>query len=217
MPHLKRHLIAFLILLLPVPVLAEMSSNNYRVQTDSFSCGGGRSTSNNYILFDTLCDTAAGDMTSSSYVASGGFQAAQDLPFITQTLSGTSVAFGTLATNSVATGTITVTISTNSWAGYSTTIVTDGDFRTSGGAAMTNAGTNDTISAGSGKYGIATSGSHAALTGDNGISSTAKTIASSSGPADEVVTTVTFKAAASATTVAGSYSQTITIITTGTF
>lgn len=197
---------------------ASMTSSNYVILNDATNCGGGKSTSTGYVLFDSLCESAAGTQTSTSYALDTGFQAGKDEPFITVVLSGNTLAFGALSTSSVATSTITLTVSTNANGGYSADILTDGTFRTSGGSALTDASASDTISAGSGKYGIRTSGNDGQYNAtDTGIGTTPKTFATSSGNASGSATVVTFKAAPSTTTPAGQYSQAITIVVAGTF
>lgn len=196
---------------------ASMTSSNYTILNDSQNCGGGKSTSTNYILFDSLCENAAGEQISASTVLDAGLQAGKDKPFIDATLSGNALAFGTLSPSSVSTSDITLTVSTNG-GGYTADIMTDGALRTSGGDAFTDASASDTIFAGSGKYGIRTSGDDGQYnSADTGIGTTAKTFASRSSSVGGSVTTVTFKAAPSALTDAGQYSQAITIIVAGTF
>ena len=197
---------------------ASMTSTNYVILNDTSNCGGGKSTSAGYVLFDSLCENAAGAQTSAAYALDTGFQATKDQPFITVVLSGNTLAFGTLSSSSVATSPITLTVSTNANGGYNADILTDGTFRTSGGSALTDASASDTISAGSGKYGIRTSGNDGQYNStDTGIGVSPKTLAASDGNVSASATVITFKAAPSTTTSAGQYSQAITIVVAGTF
>ncbi|MBI4600178.1 hypothetical protein HY732_04665 [Candidatus Uhrbacteria bacterium] len=202
----------------PLAYAASMTSSNWVILSDTQNCGGGKSTSTNYILFDSLCENAAGAQTGTSYVLDSGFQGQKDRPFIDATLSGNALAFGTLSPSSISSSTVTLTVTTNANGGYNADIVTDGALRTSGGSSFTDASASDTISAGSGKYGIRTSGDDGQYNAtDTGISASAKTVASKTSGASASVTTITFKAAPSGLTSAGQYSQAITILVAGTF
>ncbi len=195
-----------------------MTSGNYVILNDTQNCGGGKSSSANYIVYDSMCENAAGEKSSSSSIVDAGFQGAKDRSFIDISLSGNTIGFGTLSVDSVSTTNITLNVSTNANNGYNADIITDGDFRSSSGDALENASASDTISAGSGKYGIRTSGSDGQYNAvDTGIGTTAKTFASNNSGVGASATIITFKAAPSAITGSGQYSQAITILVAGTF
>ncbi len=107
-------------------VAASMTSSGYVMLNDSSNCGGGKSTSTNYVLFDALCENAAGEQTGASTVLDSGFQAGKDVPFIDATLSGNALAFGTLSPTSVSTSAITITITTNANGGFNDNIIWSG-------------------------------------------------------------------------------------------
>jgi len=195
-----------------------MASSNYIILDDATNCGGDLSSSTNYKLSDSFCENASGAQASALYALDSGFQAGADEPFIDITLSGNTLNFSGLSPSSVATSTITLTVSTNASDGYSADIYTDGAFRTSAGDTFTDASASDTISAGSGKFGITTSGDDGQYNStDTGIGITAKTFAARTSGASGSATVVTFKAAPATTTNAGQYNQAITITAAGTF
>ncbi len=204
-----------------------MTSNSYIVQSSSVNCGGGSSASSTYALYDSVCElgnATSTNMTSASYILDPGFQAMKDISFITLSLSGNTISLGTLSTLSVASGTVTATVTTNATTGYTSTIIADGALRRSTGDAMIN--TDGGIVAGDGEYGFTTSGADGQFnssdtcipySGASTCTTSAKTYATNTGVVSGRATTITLKAATSTTTPSGSYSQTITLITTGTF
>ncbi|MBI4239761.1 hypothetical protein HY620_02105 [Candidatus Uhrbacteria bacterium] len=209
-----------------------MSSTSYIIQSSSVNCGGNTSATSSYALFDSVCETVSTTSTSpttiptmlsSSYAIDDGFQTMKDIPHISLTLSASSIALGTLSTASVASSSITTTVKTNASTGYSSTVIADGAFRTSKGGEMIN--TDGGITAGDGEYGFTTSGSDGQYNSSDTCipyssastcTTVAKIYASNTLPANST-TTFTLKAARATTTPAGNYSQTITLITTGTF
>jgi hypothetical protein len=209
------------------PLLANAisTSESYVILADSLNCGGLYSTSTAYTITDTACETAGSNdsqgvySTSTSYTVGSGFQTVEDKPFISVSLSGGSIAFGTISQDAVASSTITSTVSTNASYGYQSTILSDGDFRTNKGKNATNASDSDSITANSGKYGFGTSGSSGLYnSADTGISSsTPKAYARKTSAASSDATTIRLKFAPSNLTPSGDYSQQITLITTATF
>ena len=195
---------------------AQSTSTSFRNISESVNCGGAMSSSTSFKLMDSNCEGAVGTGTSASFANVGGFEAMEDLPRITFTLSGNSISFGTLTTAAVASGSITTNVKTNALSGYTTSIATDGAFRITSGADI-NAVSDGTVTAGSEEYGVRTSGADGLLnSADTGISTTAINYASNSGPSD-VTTTLTFKAAVAPTTSSGNYSQTVYLVATGRF
>lgn len=217
-----------------------LSSNNYTILSSSVNCGGGVATSTNYAIQDSLCETVGADnsgtnavySTSTSYAVGAGFQAMTDIPHLTVSFSdpdsnngANTVAFGTLTTAAVASDQIGVTVTTNATTGYSATMIADGAFRTGGGSAFGEV-TDETISIGGNEYGFRTSGTDGQFNAtdtcipystSSSCTTTTKEFAKNSSWVSSQLTTITYKAGASSTTAAGSYSHTITIIVTGTF
>ena len=217
----------------------EASSTSYRITSGVVGCGGGTSTSTSYILYDTLCDVGGPGpssnspfATSATYVLGSGFQAMQEQPHISLTLSTNTLNFGTLSTASVSTATATTTVTTNAPNGYVSSIIASAAFRQTSNTSNKIANVSDgSVTAGSAEYGLTTSGTngqynatdtcvpYSGADSDSPICTTvAKTFSSKTSWVSADATVITFKAAISTTTAAGSdYTQTITIITTGTF
>ncbi|MFC1638690.1 hypothetical protein ACFL26_00260 [Patescibacteria group bacterium] len=88
-----------------------MSSDNYRIDQDVMSFGGGYATSTGYVAWDTVGEAATGEgLSSASYSACAGFQCALGGDYISFSvtagtsapgLTGAGVALGTLTTGSV--------------------------------------------------------------------------------------------------------------------
>jgi len=205
---LDRKTIALLlctVLAVPGLALAAMSSTNYYIYADSVDYGGGTGTSTNFGLQDTFGGFATGISTSTSYQINAGYQAATQgtLSFV---LSGTSISFGSLATaGTVATSNVTATVNTDSATGYTLSI--------SGVSGTALAAVGDGIVDGAGsieEYGLAVSGSNVAYANDaaviNGL-----VLSSAIAPASFDITTLTFKAVRAASSVAGTYSQNISL------
>ena len=137
-------------------------------------------------------------------------------------ISSTTCALGTLSTSSVSTCTYNITTSTNAEDGYTTTIIEDGNLRD--GTPDIDDVSDGTVTAGAEEYGassndadsldiVTTSGNAASP-----ITGTAKSIATqASGPVSADAVTVTHHASIVATTMAGSYSHIVTLVSTGTF
>lgn len=101
-----------------------MQSTNYRIQSDSVNFGGGLSTSTNYSLESTGGEIATGDSSSTQYALKAGYQqmvnsfiaiTAADPVSMTPSIPG--------ITGGTANGSTTVTVTTDSPAGYQMTIV----------------------------------------------------------------------------------------------
>lgn len=203
-----------------------LSSTNYRVLFESINCGAQNSSSTNYRVESTLCEPSSTDLSSASYVLSPAFQGLEDIPFLTVAFSDpdgnnqpNTVAFGDLTTTAAKSDSIAITVTTNAIGGYASTITADGSFRSNNDSSQFIPGASDapaSISAGDGKYGFRTSNG---LFNSNytDITTSPKTFVSSSVPINGNATTLTFTAAAGSNTGAGSYIQTLYIITTATF
>ncbi|MEK7122355.1 MAG: hypothetical protein AAB855_00705, partial [Patescibacteria group bacterium] len=126
----------------PSVVLAQLSSDSFRMTSDSANCGGGRSTSDSFALFSTICEPTDGrTLTSTNFVAESGFQYMDDTPFITVSLLNSA---GTAAKNSISYGSLTpssgvqsdsilVRVATNAANGYIGSVLSDGALRTGSG------------------------------------------------------------------------------------
>ncbi len=96
-----------------------MQSTNYRIQSDSINVGGGLGTSTNYGIESTVGEVATGDSDSTSYGIRAGYQQMVNA-FIsitdTDTISLTPQLPG--ITGGESNGSTTVTVTTDSSAGY---------------------------------------------------------------------------------------------------
>jgi len=130
----------------------------------------------------------------------------------------TWIDLGTLIPNQVSSGSHLLTVITNGEGGFVTTIQEDGNLRLGDGLGDIADVTDGAVSMGE-EYGVRTSGSAEGQMSDQdyAITSNLQTIASSTGPVDPSVVTVTYKAVIDATTVAGKYSHIVTYICTTTF
>lgn len=71
-------LAAFVYFSLNAGVVHSSSSANFIINADTISFGGGFSSSTNYIMEDTIGDVVFGELTSASFISSGGY-----IPMIT--------------------------------------------------------------------------------------------------------------------------------------
>lgn len=100
-----------------------MQSTSYRIESDSVNFGGGLSSSTNYVLESTGGEIATGDSTSTSYTLKAGYQ-----QMVTQFISLSSPAGVTMTpslvgiTGGESNGSTTVTVITDSTAGYELSI-----------------------------------------------------------------------------------------------
>lgn len=100
-----------------------MQSANYRIESDSVNFGGGLSSSTNYALESTGGEIATGESTSTSYALKAGYQ-----QMVTRFISLSAPSSVTMSpsivgiTGGTSNGSTTVTVITDSAAGYSLTI-----------------------------------------------------------------------------------------------
>lgn len=202
------------------------SSTNYNLEAEFGNFGGAKS-STNYNLTDTGGGFAVGFGSSTNYGTGGGFQyVIAEVREIVFTISSNTVNLGALNSASVTTGSHTIEIDTNAAGGYQVTVLEDGNLRTGGGEDINDV-VGGTVDAGSEEYGLATSKSGQDITQDtscgpdpdnaSAITGTAQSVASSTLPIDNDVTTLCYAASISGTTIPGSYSHILTYIATGTF
>ena len=103
-----------------------MQSTNYRIQADSVNFGGGYSSSTNYVLESTAGEIATGDSGSTNYNLRAGYQ-----QMLGSSISMSAPASVTMTpsipgiTGGTANGSTTVTVTTDSPAGYTLTILAD--------------------------------------------------------------------------------------------
>ena len=108
-----------LFLCLQVTDAQVMQSGSYRIQSDSINFGGGLSTSTSYKVESTGGEIATGDATSTSYSLKAGYQQMVN-NFISMTAPGNVTMTPSIGgvTGGTANGSTTVTIITDSPAGY---------------------------------------------------------------------------------------------------
>lgn len=213
-------LIFSLTLSFPVTVRPiDMTSENYKVFVDTVSVGGTEPVSETYRVFST--EGEAGGIsptqsTSTNYIVAAGFQAMANTIYVSATLSQSSISLGSLSAAAVASGSETITVSTNSPTGYASTIVEDGNLRS--GADDINDVGDGSVTAGSEEYGVITSGVAGQMnSADTAITGVAQNVAASSTPVLSEQTTLTYKAAISGATVSGYYSHQVTFTTTANY
>lgn len=198
-------IVGALIIGLPKSVNAEMSSTNYFIYADTVETGGGLSTGGVYSLEQTTGESPAGFSTSSAYEIRAGYQH-MERGYLSLTISSNSLDLGTLSASAVNSAATTVTVGTDSGTGYSLSISS-----VSGSAVAAVA--DGTVTAGSEEYGFSASGSESQVTGDVAVSAStlvAVTTTAITGSA----TLMTFKASMSASSLSGTYSQTVAITAT---
>ena len=137
-------------------------------------------------------------------------------PTFSFAIGATTCSLGTLSTAAVSSCSYTVTTTTNARGGYVTTIVEDGDLRD--GLHTIDDVLDGAVTAGFEEYGIGLTGADREFPDHRRIIDTPTVIArDTTGPIAAQVVTVTHMASISAHTVAGHYSHTVTLISTGTF
>ena len=111
------------LLMIGVSSAQVMQSSNYSIESDSINFGGGLSSSNNYSLESTFGEVATGDSASTNFTLRAGYQQMDDA-FISMSAPEAVVMSPSIpgVTGGVANGSTTVTVTTDSAAGYSLTI-----------------------------------------------------------------------------------------------
>lgn len=104
------------------------SSSNYQLQSDSLNVGGGLSTSTNFSQESTVGEVATGLGTSSNYQLRAGYQQMQEV-FLSMTASADVVMSPNLPgiTGGSSNGSTSVTVVTDSPAGYRLTLASESD------------------------------------------------------------------------------------------
>jgi len=196
---------------------AAMTSANYQIFSDSLSTAGGRSTSTSFTLLDTVGELATGSSTSANFSLRAGFPEMTFPQIFIFSISASAVNLGALTTTAVASGSVTLTTGTSAGQGYTTTVSENSNLVN--GSSDINDVTDGSVTSGSEEYGFVTSGTHGQFNStDTAITGSAKIVAAYTSFIANDGTTVTFKAAIANTTGAeGTYSHTVTFVSTGNF
>lgn len=192
--------------------LALSTSTNFRIWSDSVTSGGGRSTSTNFITEDSISESATGeDPSSTNFLLAAGLPALFEEPVLRMTLSSSTASFSPDISNAaVSSASYTVTVSTNADAGYSLSIIEDGQLRS--GPNSIGDVSDGAVTAGNGESGVAISGTGAAFTDDRALTGSPLVLASSTSRTTGITNTITHKASVVSGTPAGSYSHVVTLV-----
>jgi hypothetical protein len=213
---------------------AAMNSGNYQIWQDAISVGGGEDqASSNYNLDDTLGEFAVGRSSSTNYGLKSGFREVQFFEgeqVLSLSVSPSSLEFGNLATDSTGSGSISLTVDTNSPSGVSVTY--SGNTLTCASCSGTNTisaigSSSASSSQGSSQFGfnaiyssgsapVASATSNYSTSGQYAFSSGSEII-SSSGAINSTVFTLNFIANISGDETSGTYSTTIVYTATASF
>lgn len=191
-----------MILVLPISVLAAMSSTNYYIYADSVETGGGLSSGGVYDLEDTLGEGVISQTSGATYNINAGYQA-MVLGSLSMNISNNSIDLGDLNASSVSVASTTVTITTDAQTGYSLSV------QSVSGSGLT-AVSDGEVTAGQEEYGLAVVGTDAVTTTDQGIMA-GLVLANNAGPVIGRQSELVFKAAISPSTPSGVRSQSITV------
>ncbi|MFA6105613.1 MAG: hypothetical protein WC725_03415 [Patescibacteria group bacterium] len=194
---------SFLTLFIPQLVFGVMTSTNYSIIFDSVGLAGGDNlTSTSYSLSETIGETPVLTSSSTTYQIQGGYQASI-FGSLGISLNTNSLNLGTLSDTAVNSATAIATVTSES-AGYLLTV-------NSATGVMPAAVVGGTVTAGTEGYGFSASGPNSAIVGDVPVVG-GTIIASTTAQVINDQNTLTFKAAASSTSVAGTYSQSVDLV-----
>ncbi len=194
------------ILMLPVSVLAAMSSTNYYIYADSVESGGGLSSGGAYSIEDTMGEGFVSKSIGSAYKINAGYQA-MVLGTLSMNISNGTISLGDLSTFTVSSASTTVTVTTDAENGYSMSI------QSISWADLTLADVADgTVTVGQEEYGVAVSGPDIplAFTDDRSVVA-GRVLANKTSEAVGSQTVITFKASISSDTSSGDRSQAVGI------
>lgn len=210
--NLLRTLLTLTLLLLPSGQAAsQMSGGSFSIPADNLTINDTTTlTGGEFSIYDGGEYAAAGTSTSTGFDLRAGFQASL-VGTISLSLDKSSITFGTLSLEGVASDTVVATVTTDSLTGYTVTLAEDGNLRS--GALDIDDVSGGTVAAGTEGYGLRTTGLSGALAGDTAINGTI-TVVSTSTPASADSTNLIFRAAVGPQSRAGSYGQTITVSAT---
>jgi len=116
--------ILFVVFTVLTTVSAEvMSSSNFKLESDSINFGGGRSLSGSYTIEDTLGEVATGISSSTNFIMKAGYQQNSVVSFsVTPAANVTMSPSIPGLTGGTANGQTSLTVTTDSPAGYTATI-----------------------------------------------------------------------------------------------
>lgn len=177
-------------------------NTTYHIYADAIDAGGVLSVGGIYSLDDTLGEAIATSTSGGVYQVRGGYQAMTSSS-LSMSLSTNSVDLGNLSVATVSSAGVVATVTTDDVSGYTLSVAS------LSGTSLASVA-DGTVTAGFEEYGLATSGGDGSLVGDNAITLN-MAVATSSTPAYNSQTTLTFKASRSAASVSGIYSQNITL------
>jgi hypothetical protein len=196
----------------PSSLRAEMTGGAYQIYADSLSVVNGTDiTGGSYSLTGTGGELSPTSTSGGTYTLRGGFQAAEK-GILSVDISAASISLGTLTVASVASDSLTVTVSTDSETGYTLSLAEDGNLRTGVGDTIDDVA-DGSVTAGVEEYGIRTTGADGLLATDTAISGSVA-VASATSTVSSRQTTVLFSTGISAATPAGSYQHTVTFTVT---
>lgn len=195
---------------LPAAALGSMSSATYSIFADVIGANGSvYSTGTTYSLNDTPGEAVVGTVNSGSYTVRGGFQAAEKDEALSLTVSNSSLNLGTLSRTQISSASTVLSVTSNSLTGYSVSI--------SGTSGTMPDGVRDgTVSVDSEEYGVAVSGTDRAFSDDESVVA-GRVLASATTAVVGSETTLAFKASINGASVAGNYSQAVTLTASANF
>jgi len=107
-----------------------MESPIFKIQYGEVGIAGGKKSSTNYNISDTVGQTAAGQFNSNGYIVKAGFQYLYSIIPFRFSISNTNINFGTLVPNSPQTSTTNLTVSFGAAGQYQVTAIEEGKLRT---------------------------------------------------------------------------------------
>jgi len=214
---MKKFLAVSLILLLfnlavPTNLLAAMSSTDFYIYADTIDAGGILSTGGEYSVQSSLGESPVGVISDGIYEIRGGYQAMEN-GSISLDISSSSLNLGTLSTSSVNSVDTNATVSSDASTGY---VLSIGSAIWAGTGVPFSDVIGGTVTTGTEAYGIAVSGTESNFSDDQAVTSSL-VLASSTVAIPNSITVLTFKAAISSTTLAGSRSQTVSLSASANF
>jgi hypothetical protein len=118
----------FVLFSLQFSIAQVMESTNYMIQSDSINVGGGFSSSTNYQTESTVGEMATGNGASTNFELRAGYQQMQSI-YLSMTGASTVELGPSIpgVSGGTATGSTTVTVTTDSLSGYYVTIAAESD------------------------------------------------------------------------------------------
>ncbi len=206
-------IITIILLFSPVTTRSAMTGGDFQIFADSFSILEDQfSSGGDFGLFGTGGEFFAENATGNTFVLRGGFQA-MERGSLSLVVSTTSVALGQLSSAAVTSGSLTLTVTTDSNTGYAVTVLEDGNLRKGNGGDVDNIDdvSDGAVTAGVEEYGIRTVGGGGQLAADTAVTGAALTVASLNSPVSLQATTVQFRASVQTSkTRQGSYTHEVT-------